>query len=287
MGLCQSQDTSSRGRKRPTGKTKGGKGKHGGKGGRKPRRSPSRSSRSSHSDHSGSDSDDGKKNNYDDPAAEPDSPNQNKAMDTSEYLKQYPIISQEDQDLLFYKARTCTQWAKTAVPHELLRNAMKLALLAPSAYNCCPMRVVFVCKENTTLRDKLIECADPDSVRLIQDAPVCAIVCTDIFYTRNLPKLMPYVPNAQQMFEQYDDLNEMIRIRNSNLQAGYLILALRSLGLAVGATCGFQNELCDQHFLQNTNWKSNFIITTGYPAENATYPPRAYRLPFDVAAKLL
>jgi 3-hydroxypropanoate dehydrogenase len=168
----------------------------------------------------------------------------------------------------------------------MLRNAMKLALLAPSAYNCCPMRVVFVMNENTSAKDKLLSCLDPEGLRQTQEAPVTAIVCTDLHYTHNLPKLMPYVPNAQQMFEQYDDLNEMIRIRNSNLQAGYLILALRSLGLGVGPLSNFDNEKCDQLFLENSTWRSNFLINLGY-AKDDQYPPRAYRLEFDVAAKLL
>ena len=100
---------------------------------------------------------------------------------------------------------------------------------------------------------------------------------------------MPYVPNAQQMFEQYADLNEMIKVRNANLQGGYLILAFRSLGLACGPMSGFNNAQCDEAFLKDhPSWKSNFLINIGYEdfSKLGDYQ-RAPRLPFDVAAKLI
>jgi 3-hydroxypropanoate dehydrogenase len=201
----------------------------------------------------------------------------------------YPPVPQEDMDILFYKSVVCTSFKQVQVPPELLRTAMKLALLAPSAYNCCPMRVVFILGGDPNSRVRLETTLQnlPEISLQCQSSPCVAVVCTDKLYTRNLPKLMPYVPNAQQMFEQYDDLNEMIRIRNSNLQAGYLVLALRSLGLGVGAINGFENTVFDEEFLEGTSWKSNLLITFVYPLDRSQQPPSPTPLTFDAAAKLL
>lgn len=210
-------------------------------------------------------------------------------LDKALYAKQYPTVSEDDFDLLWYKARTCFRFDSRPVSQESLRNALKLALLAPSAYNCCPMRVVFCTTQQAKAR--LISCIDPESQYIAESAPVTAIVCSDLNYTHHLPKLMPYVPNAQQMFEQYDDLNEMIRIRNTNLQVGYLIVALRALGLSSGCCSSFNNEKVEEFFLQSdpakASWKSILLISIGYPHQDYQAPERAYRLPFEVAAKLL
>lgn len=291
MGACESNNNTSSskggrgkggGKNRPTkggGKGKGGKGK----GGRRPR--PQTTSESS-SESSSDDSEEDEK-------PQPKPPKNNKDVQPQVQPKQmdtttnYPPVPQEDLDLLFYKAFTTRFFSQVPVPQELLRNAMKLALLAPTAYNCCPMRVIFCTTPES--RQKLITTLDEKNVRQASEAPVIAIVCTDDKYTHYLPRLMPYVPNAQQMFEQYEDLNEMIKIRNSNLQAGYLILALRSLNLGVGPLSGFDNAACERLFLANTTWKANILLCIGYPdpQRQPQNPSRAYRLPFDVAAKLI
>eukprot|EP00461_Guttulinopsis_vulgaris_P004125 UN04126 len=72
--------------------------------------------------------------------------------------------------------------------------------------------------------------------------------------------------------------------RNANLQAGYLIIALRALGLGVGPMSGFVNAKCDELFLSGTTYKSNFLLNIGYPNPEARFP-RAPRFEFDEAAK--
>lgn len=291
MGMCASQDAKpakGRNTKRDGRHGKGGGGKNGGrgaKGKRNRRHSTSESSSETETDDD-SEEEDVKPTNKRDVKKHQDapSPTPKQLVDTN---NNYPPVPSDDLDMLFYKAFTCRHFASTAVPQELLRTAMKLALLAPTAYNCCPMRVIFCTTPES--KEKLITTLDEKNVRQAKEAPVIAIVCTDDKYTHYLPRLMPYVPNAQQMFEQYEDLNEMIKIRNSNLQAGYLILALRSLNLGVGPLSGFDNAACERLFLANTTWKSNILLCIGYPDQQRqpAQPQRAYRLPFEVAAKLI
>lgn len=278
MGLCQSQESSGR----RSGGSKPRSRKQQGSSGRKQQRKRRQETESSGSQGSESDDDEDSQDSH------ADQNNKQVQITTTKPAHdsiQNPPISQEDMDVLFYKASICESFADTPIPHEILRNAMKLALLAPSAYNCCPMRAVFISSPDG--KQKLMQCTDSaETQRFIQDAPAIAIICTDIHYTRNLPKLMPYVPNAQQMFEQYDDLNEMIRIRNSNLQAGYLILAIRSLGMAVGPISDSLNtDKFDEGFLQSTDWRSSLLIPFGYAKDPEAPKPNSPRLSFDIAAK--
>lgn len=278
MGICASADTKPKGRNTRKGNTK--------RGDRARKNRRNRKEESSEESSRGSTDDDEDERPSLDPVAATAA--QQVKINTQQPPQEnpHPPISVRDQEVLFYKAGVCNSFSPNPVSHEMLRNAMKLALLAPSAYNCCPMRVVFV--HNEKGKAKLANCVETqEEKQRVMDAPVCAIIATDLNYTSMLPRLMPYVPNAQQMFEQYDDLNEMIRIRNSNLQAGYLILALRSLGLAVGPISDMDTDAANEAFLQETSWKSSLYIPLGFPRDDRSYEKVAHTLTFDAAAKLL
>ena len=77
----------------------------------------------------------------------------------------------------------------------------------------------------------------------------------------------------------------MTAIRNGTLQAGYFLLALRALGLDIGAMSGFDNAKVDAEFFAGTKIKSNFICNIGY-GDPATLPPRSPRFEFDEMAKI-
>jgi 3-hydroxypropanoate dehydrogenase len=64
------------------------------------------------------------------------------------------------------------------------------------------------------------------------------------------------------------------------------MLACRALGLDVGPMSGFQNNLVDKVFLDNTTYKSNWLCNIGY-GDPAKLHPRAARFEFDEIAKIL
>ena len=58
--------------------------------------------------------------------------------------EQSSVLSEAALERLFRGARTHNAWQDKAVPHALLREAVELAKLAPTAANSNPLRVVFV-----------------------------------------------------------------------------------------------------------------------------------------------
>ena len=68
------------------------------------------------------------------------------------------------------------------------------------------------------------------------------------------------------------------RFRNGSLQAAYLIMAARALGLDAGPMSGFDNEKMDEVFLSGTGWRRNMLINLGYGDHPGLRPPAPPRL---------
>ena len=88
----------------------------------------------------------------------------------------------------------------------------------------------------------------------------------------------------REFFSQ-PQLAEVTAFRNASLQAAYLILAARALGLDCGPMSGFSNDGVDQEFFANTRIKSNFICSIGYGSDQNLFP-RNPRLSFEEAGRL-
>jgi 3-hydroxypropanoate dehydrogenase len=88
----------------------------------------------------------------------------------------------------------------------------------------------------------------------------------------------------REFFSQ-PQLAEVTAFRNASLQAAYLILAARALGLDCGPMSGFTNDGVDQEFFANTRIKSNFICSIGYGSDQNLFP-RNPRLSFEEAGRL-
>ena len=91
---------------------------------------------------------------------------------------------------------------------------------------------------------------------------------------------MPAVPHAAQAFES--NKTESILI-NGSLQAGYLIMALR----AVGLDCGPEITLptVDTALgLDEMGWEGKFLLNVGYGNPDKHYP-RAPRLSLEEATR--
>ena len=74
--------------------------------------------------------------------------------------------------------------------------------------------------------------------------------------------------------------------RNGTLQAGYLILAARALGLDCGPMSGFDMAGVKKEFFDGTTVEPNFIVNLGYGNDENLYP-RSPRLDFEEAASII
>jgi 3-hydroxypropanoate dehydrogenase len=194
-----------------------------------------------------------------------------------------PILSEEDLGLIFRNARTHTAWLHLPVEDDLLRAVYDLAKLGPTSANMSPMRVVFV--KSKAAKEKLKPALAEANVAKTMAAPVTAIVAMDLHFFDKLPELFPHVDAKAWFKDLPENVLEVLALRNSSLQGGYLIMAARALGLDCGPMSGFDNAKVDAAFFAGTTIKSNFICNIGY-GDNSKLHPRHPRLKFDEACRI-
>ncbi|PWC30123.1 malonic semialdehyde reductase [Teichococcus aestuarii] len=186
-------------------------------------------------------------------------------------------------DQLFRTARTHNTWQDRPVSDETLRQLYDLVKMAPTSANASPARFVFI--RTREGKEKLRPALSAGNLEKTMTAPVTVIVAWDQKFYDKLPVLFPHA-DAKSWFTGSAAFAEATAFRNSSLQAGYLIMAARALGLDTGPMSGFDNAKVDEAFLANTGWKSNLLVNLGYGDEAGLFG-RLPRLPFDEAADLV
>jgi 3-hydroxypropanoate dehydrogenase len=192
-------------------------------------------------------------------------------------------ISDEALDQIFRKARTYRAWRPEPVPEALLKEAYDLTRLGPTSANCSPARFVFVVSPEAKAR--LLPTLDPGNVEKTRTAPATVIIAYDTEFYEKFPELLPGV-DFRSRFVGKPALIEETAFRNGTLEGGYLMLAARALGLDCGPMSGFSPEKLNAEFFPDGKWKANFLCNLGY-GDGSKMPPRAPRLDFDEACRLL
>jgi 3-hydroxypropanoate dehydrogenase len=184
-------------------------------------------------------------------------------------------------DQLFREARTQNRWQDRPVPDARLEEVYNLLKFAPTSANSSPARFVFV--RTAEGKAKLKEALSPGNVEKTMTAPVVAIVAYDTAFYDKLPFLFPHA-DARSWFAGNPAFADATALRNGTLQAAYLIIAARAVGLDAGPMSGFDNSKVDELFFAGTSWKSNILVNLGY-GDPAGLFPRSPRLSFDEAAR--
>ncbi|WMS44996.1 malonic semialdehyde reductase [Acuticoccus sp. MNP-M23] len=183
-------------------------------------------------------------------------------------------------DLLLTEARTHYGWQDRPVADETLREMYDIAKMGPTSMNQQPMRILFI--RSAEAKAKLEPLMMEGNRAKTMSAPVVAIVGYDTNFYEKLPELFPPVPKAKQMYEGNDAMIEDHGFRNGTLQAAYLMIAARAVGLDVGPMSGFDKGGVDAAFFAGTAIKTNFIINLGYADEDKLFR-RLPRIPFEEA----
>ena len=192
-------------------------------------------------------------------------------------------VDQNSLDQLFFHARTHRYWEDRSISKDTLEALYALMRLGPTSGNCCPARFVFLTSEGAHKR--LESCLAAGNVRQTMAAPVTIIVAYDTEFYEQLPFLSPH-NNSRSWFVGKPTAIESTAFRNSSLQAGYLIMAARALGLDCGPMSGFSPRQVNEEFFLDTTWKVNMLINLGYGVEDKLHE-RQPRLKFDDACKVL
>lgn len=185
---------------------------------------------------------------------------------------------------LFTDARTHNGFLDRPVADEQLQALWDLAKWGPTAMNCQPIRLVFV--KSPAAKEQLRPALAEGNLEKTLAAPATIIVAIDHAFHERLPTLFPAFPGARDMFAGSAAARESTALRNGNLQAGYLLLAARALGLACGPMSGFDNAKVDAEFFAGTTVKSNLLINIGYAAEPPAVYPRGPRPTFAESCRI-
>jgi 3-hydroxypropanoate dehydrogenase len=192
-------------------------------------------------------------------------------------------LSSEAFAQLFLEARTHNGWRDEPVSDALLEEAVDIAKWGPTSANCSPLRILFV--RSLEAKARLAPALAPGNLDKTMAAPATAILGYDIEFYEKLPRMFP-AADARSWFAGNPDLIEETAFRNGTLQAAYLILALRALGLDTGPMSGFDKAVVDREFFPDARTKSNFLVNIGY-GDPARLHPRGPRLSFEEMAKIL
>lgn len=186
-------------------------------------------------------------------------------------------------DTLFTQARTHNAWLERWVSDEQLQEIYALARMAPTSANCSPGRFLFI--RTPEGKARLKPALSSGNLEKTLSAPVTVVVAWDTQFYDKLPELFPH-GDARSWFTSSTALAEETAFRNSSLQAAYLIMACRALGLDCGPMSGFDRDKVDAEFFAGMTWKSNLLINIGYGDASRVYP-RLPRLAFNDACALL
>lgn len=187
-------------------------------------------------------------------------------------------------DTLFREARSYNGWLDKDVSEAQIHAIYELLKMAPTSANQQPARFVW-CK-SAEAKARLAAHAMEGNKDKITSAPVCVIIAHDLDFHEQLPWLFPHT-DAKSWFEGDAEGRAQHAMRNGTLQAAYLMLAARSLGLDCGPMSGFDNAAVDADFLADQpRWRSNFICSIGY-GDRSTIFERSPRPEFDTFNRVL
>jgi 3-hydroxypropanoate dehydrogenase len=185
-------------------------------------------------------------------------------------------------DQILRQARTHNGFIDRAVDTATLRELYDLFKWGPTSANSSPGRFVFVV--SAAAKERLRPALSPGNLDKTLVAPVTVIAAYDLEFYEQLPSLFPHT-DARSWFAGKPDHILTTAFRNATLQAAYLIVAARALGLDCGPMSGFDNDKVDAAFFPDGKWKSNFLCNLGY-GDPAKVKPRNPRLAFEEACRI-
>jgi len=192
------------------------------------------------------------------------------------------MLSNDAQDIIFRTARSHSNWQDKDVTNEKLMQLYELMKWGPTSANCLPGRFLFLRSDQA--KQRLKPCLAEGNITKSMTAPVVIVFAMDLEFYEHLPVLFPHT-DAKSWFEGNETKIQETAKRDSTLQAAYMLIAARSLGLDCGPMSGFDNEKLDAEFFPDGKVKSNFICALGYGITEKLHP-RGPRLSFSETCEI-
>jgi len=186
---------------------------------------------------------------------------------------------------IFTDARTTYNWSDAPVDDALIQKAWDLARLASTAMNCSPLRFKVIRSDEA--RAKLVGGTGDGNKAKVQNAPVVLLLAYSTEFYKHMADLFPAMPTVGEMFASNPEMAAAFAKDNAWLQAAYLMIALRAVGLGVGPMNGADFDQISADFYQGTDCVPFLIVNTGYAADPASDWPRSPRLSYRQVAETL
>jgi 3-hydroxypropanoate dehydrogenase len=182
------------------------------------------------------------------------------------------LLCREAQDLLFRNARSNTEFTDEPVDDEQLRAIYDLTKYAPTSYNLQSLRIIAARSDEARAR-LLPHLTGRNRMRAI-NAPLVLLLAADIDYHENLSFVFAHAVGLRERLDPLIEVRMEQARYNAILQIGFLIVAIRSLGLAAGPILGFDHEAVNREFFPDGRWQAVLVMNVGHGL-----PKRYDRLP--------
>ncbi len=171
-------------------------------------------------------------------------------------------------DLLFRSARTHNAFSGPITDADL-QAIFDLMKWGPTAANSCPLRIRFI--RSPEAKEQLRATLQAGNIDKTMAAPVTALFAYDLEFYEHLPMLFPHA-DARSWFVGNDAAIRHSAFMNASLQAGYFIIAARSLGFDCGPMSGFDSAKADDAFFTGSQVKSFMLVNLGHGDPAKVYP---------------
>jgi 3-hydroxypropanoate dehydrogenase len=169
-------------------------------------------------------------------------------------------------DAIFAEARTANSFTGE-VTEDQARAIYELTKFGPTAFNSQPLRVTYV--RSGEARAKLVDALSAGNRAKTASAPLVAILSYDTDWAGQWDTFLPGYNAPKAMYDASPELAATTGNNNAHLQAGYFILAVRSLGFAAGPMTGADFNAIDAGFFPAGGQKSFLVVNIGQPGEDA------------------
>ncbi|WP_026544600.1 malonic semialdehyde reductase [Arthrobacter sp. 35/47] len=176
------------------------------------------------------------------------------------------VIDSAAVDAIFAKARTANSFTGE-VTEEQAQAIYELAKFGPTAFNSQPLRVTYVRSE--AARADLVGALMAGNKAKTASAPLVAILSYDTNWAERWDTFLPGYNAPKAMYDADPELAAATGNNNAHLQAGYFILAVRSLGFAAGPMTGADFDAIDAAFFPAGDQKSFLVVNIGRPGDEA------------------
>ncbi|WP_115788176.1 malonic semialdehyde reductase [Arthrobacter silvisoli] len=176
------------------------------------------------------------------------------------------VIDAAAVDAIFAEARTANSFAGE-VTEEQARAIYELTKFGPTAFNSQPLRVTYVRSDEA--RAKLVDSLMQGNKAKTASAPLVAILSYDTAWHEQWDNFLPGYNAPKAMYDADAEVTAATGNNNAHLQAGYFILAVRSLGFAAGPMTGADFAAIDRDFFPAGDQKSFLVVNIGQPGPDA------------------